>query len=110
MKAALTRYRALAWITGVLLLLLTLNLVLKYGLDQKGLGAWVAIAHGWMYLLYVIFAVELWFRTRLPTLPMIGVVLAGTVPAMSFVAERWVTRQVTPMLDAPAEPVARPAQ
>jgi integral membrane protein len=109
MKAALTRYRALAWITGVLLLLLTLNVILKYVLDQKGLGAWVAIAHGWMYLLYVVVAVDLWFRTRLPTLPMLFVVLAGTVPAMSFVAERWVTHRVTPMLEAPAQPLADPA-
>lgn len=110
MKAALTRYRVLAYVTGVLLLLLTLNLVLKYVLDQKGLGAWVAIAHGWMYLLYVIFAVELWFRTRLPALPMIGVVLAGTIPAMSFVAERWVTHRVAPLVDAPPQPVPGPAQ
>lgn len=109
MKAALTRYRALAYLTGVLLLLLTLNLVLKYGLDQKGLGAWVAIAHGWMYLLYVIFAVDLWFRTRLPALPMLLVVLAGTVPAMSFVAERWVTHRVVPMLDGAAPVPARPS-
>ena len=103
MKAALTRYRALAYLTGVLLLLLTLNLVLKYVLDQQGLGAWVAIAHGWMYLLYVIFAIDLWFRARLPVLPMLFVVLAGTVPAMSFVAERWVTGRVTPMLAGAAQ-------
>ena len=28
------------------------------------------------------------------------IVLAGTIPFMSFVAERWVTKQVRPLLDA----------
>jgi integral membrane protein len=98
-RQALLRYRVLAYATGVLLLLLTLNVVLKYVFDQKGMGAWVAIAHGWLYLVYVVVAVDLWFRTRLPTSRMLLVVLAGTVPGMSFVAERWVRRQVEPLLE-----------
>ena len=60
-----------------------------------GADAWVPITHGYLYLAYVVVAVDLWFRTRLPLLPMVGVVLAGTVPFMSFVAERWVTRRLT---------------
>lgn len=93
---ALLRYRVLAYATGVLLLLLTLNLILKYGFDQAGLGAWVAISHGWLYLAYVLVTVDLWFRTRLPVPQTVLVVLAGTVPAMSFVAERWITHRVRP--------------
>ncbi len=92
--AALTRYRVLAYATGVFLLLLTLHMVLKYGFDSEGLGEWVAITHGWLYLVYVVVAVDLWFRTRLPFVRMALVVVAGTVPFMSFVAERWVTRRV----------------
>jgi integral membrane protein len=102
MSAALTRYRILAYATGVLLLLLTFNVIVKYGFDQAGIGAWVAITHGWLYLAYVLVTADLWFRTRLP-LPQTGlVVLAGTVPAMSFVAERWITRRVRPMIAAEA--------
>ena len=110
-RSALTRYRLLAWATGVFLLLLTLHVVLEvvqwqadgvpFG-EAEGLGAWipgadawVPIMHGYLYLAYVVVAVDLWFRTRLPLLPMAGVVLAGTVPFMSFVAERWVTRRLT---------------
>jgi integral membrane protein len=92
-RSALTRYRVLAWATGVFLLLLTLHMVLKYGFDTEGLGHWIPMIHGWLYLAYVVVAVDLWFRTRLPLGPMIGVVLAGTIPFMSFVAERWVVRQ-----------------
>lgn len=105
MKPALTRYRILAYATGVLLLLLTLNVVLKYVLDRQGLGDWIAIAHGWLYLAYVLTSADLWLRTRLDTGRMVLVVLAGTVPLMSFVAERWVTRRVRPLL-AEETPVA----
>ena len=114
MTAALTRYRVLAYATGVLLLLLTLHVLLQLTqsgaggvFDQPGLGRWipgagtvVPIAHGYLYLAYVIVAVDLWFRTRLPFGPMVLVVLAGTVPAMSFVAERWVRSRVRPMIEA----------
>jgi integral membrane protein len=110
-RSALTRYRLLAWATGVFLLLLTLHVILQVvewqgdgvpysqteglGAVLPGADAWVPITHGYLYLVYVVVAVDLWFRTRLPLVPMVGVVLAGTVPFMSFVAERWVTRRVT---------------
>ncbi len=100
MKAALTRYRVLAYATGVFLVLLSVNLVIKYGLGREGLGAWLAIVHGWLYLAYVVVAVDLWFRTRLPFWRSVLVVLAGTVPLASFVAERWVTGRVRPMVEA----------
>lgn len=104
MGAALLRYRVLAWTTGVFLLLLTLHVVLKYGFDRPGLGAWVPIAHGWLYLLYVVITVDLWLRTRLDLGKTVLVVLAGTIPFASFFAERWVTHRVRPLL-----PQAAPA-
>lgn len=124
MKAALTRYRIMAWLTGVLLLLLTVHVViqvfevtgddLSWG-EAEGLGQWipgadtfVPIAHGYLYLIYVIATADLWFRTRIPLVKTLLVVIAGTVPAMSFVAERWVTRTVTPLLDG-ARGTAGPA-
>ena len=119
LAAALTRYRVMAWATGVLLLLLTLHVVLQLiqfdgetfswagvfeqqGLDVvvPGSGHVIPIMHGWLYLVYVVSAVDLWLRTRLPFGRTVLVVLAGTVPAMSFVAERWVTSRVQPMIAA----------
>ena len=116
MRSALIRYRALAWGTGVFLLLLTLHVLvqwrqsasegLAYG-DAPGLGRWipgadhwVPMVHGYLYLVYVIVAVDLWFRARLPIGRTVLVVLAGTVPFMSFVAERWVTSRLRPMIEA----------
>ena len=96
-RAALTRYRVLAYATGVFLLLLTAEVILKYGFDTD-IGSWIPIVHGWLYLAYVIVAADLWFRTRLPIGGMLLVLIAGTVPLASFAAERWVTRRVLPML------------
>lgn len=102
MTAALTRYRVLAYATGVFLILLTTNIVLKYVLDAPHLGDWLAIVHGWLYLAYVIVTVDLWFRSRqqdpdrLPFRPTVAVVLAGTIPFASFVAERWVRGRMVP--------------
>jgi integral membrane protein len=112
-KSALTRYRVLAYATGVFLLLLTANIILKYLLHTAHLGPWVAIGHGWLYLAYVVVTVDLWFRTRLDVLRTALVVLAGTVPFMSFVAERWVRAQVEPLVAAEeraAAPSAGPAR
>jgi integral membrane protein len=120
-KAALTRYRVMAWATGVLLLLLTLHVVVQAFQKQPGqplfeaeglsavvpgAGTLIPIAHGWLYLIYVIVSLDLWFRTRLNTLRMVGVVLAGTIPFMSFVAERWVRHQLEPRLEAQTAPAA----
>ena len=105
MKPALTRYRVMAYLTGVFLLLLSTNLILKYVLDTAHLGPWVAIAHGWLYLIYVIVTVDLWFRTRLDVVRTVLVVLAGTIPFMSFMAERWVRAQVEPLIELEDEDV-----
>jgi len=97
-KSALTRYRVMAYVTGVFLLLLTTNVILKYVLHTGHLGPWVAIGHGWLYLIYVIVTVDLWFRTRMDVTRTVLVVLAGTIPFMSFVAERWVRTQLAPLI------------
>ncbi len=118
MKSALTRYRVLAYATGVFLLLLTAHVLVQWrqssadaipfrqalGLGQwlPGGQTWIPVTHGYLYLAYVIVTVDLWFRTRLPVARTVLVVLAGTVPFMSFVAERWVRHQVQPMIAAAA--------
>jgi integral membrane protein len=123
-KSALTRYRVMAYTTGVFLLLLTAHVIVQYAQsrsrdipfgDAKGLGdylpggqAWIPIAHGYLYLIYVVVTVDLWFRTRLEVGRTVLVVLAGTIPFMSFIAERWVRHQVTAML--PPEDAAVPSQ
>jgi integral membrane protein len=119
LSGSLTRYRVLAYATGVFLLLLTLHVVVQFAQASSqhiafsqalGLGkwlpsgeVWIPTTHGWLYLLYVIAAVDLWMRTRLPFGRMLLVVLAGTIPVMSFVAERWVSGRLRPMIAAVSE-------
>lgn len=58
---------------------------------------WLALmwtAHGWFYMGYLITAFLLAMRLRWSVGRTLAVLLAGTVPGMSFVAERWVVRQV----------------
>ena len=118
-NSSLTRYRVLAYTTGVFLLLLTVHVIVQWRQavsadipfsQAHGLGKWlpggqfwIPAGHGWLYLAYVIASLDLWMRTRLPFFRMLLVVLAGTVPAMSFVAEHWVTARVRPMAAAIVE-------
>jgi integral membrane protein len=85
----------MAYVTGAFLLLLCVELVLKYGLNggQPVLGNWIAITHGWIYVAYLVTVVDLWSSLRWPLRRLVVLVLAGVVPVLSFVAERRVTRE-----------------
>lgn len=94
-QGALTRYRVMAFVTGVVLLAGCVALVLKYGTSVKS-EPWTGylwVAHGYFYLVYVIVAAVLGFRLHWPLARFVLVILAGTIPTMSFVAEHFVTRQ-----------------
>jgi integral membrane protein len=102
----LTRFRIFAWATGVALLLLVfVAMPLKYVADESTPVAVVAPIHGWLYVGYVITAFVVAYRLRWSLGRTVLLLLAGTVPFMSFVAERKVLRQARPALAAP-EPVA----
>ena len=96
LRGSLARYRVFAYITGVLLAFMTVvGLPYRYFFD--GDAAWYSIGwmlHGWVYVAYVATALDLVFRLRWSLLRALGVVLAGTIPFMSFVAERKVTHAV----------------
>ncbi|HEU0086153.1 MAG TPA: DUF3817 domain-containing protein [Pseudonocardiaceae bacterium] len=101
MVRRLLAYRVMAYVTGVLLLLLCTSMVLKYGFGNDVLN-WSAYAHGWMYMVYLITVVLLGTAVRWRPGRMVLVALAGTIPLMSFVAERSVTREVRTRLGASA--------
>ncbi|CAM5587280.1 hypothetical protein SFUMM280S_08253 [Streptomyces fumanus] len=61
-KSVLTRYRVMAYVTGVLLILLCLGMIAKYLLKMDGADDFtrvVSIAHGWLYVIYLVFAFDL---------------------------------------------------
>jgi len=111
LPGALLRYRVMAYVTGVLLAAMTL-IAIPYKLIYGGDPIWYGIGwmmHGWAYIVYVAAALDLVFRLRWGLLQALGVVLAGTVPFMSFVAERKVTHAVTARMGTDDE-VATPAK
>ena len=79
----------MAWVTGVMLLVLVfVAMPLKYLGDDERLVHVVGVAHGWLYLVYLLAALTLAYQGRWKPLRTILVLLAGTVPFASFVAER----------------------
>jgi integral membrane protein len=93
-SGSLKAYRVMAFVTGVVLLSGCIALILKYATSWKlepGTG-YLWVAHGYLYLVYVIVTGVLGFKLRWPLARYVLVMLAGTIPTASFIAEHFVTR------------------
>ncbi|MFD7992557.1 DUF3817 domain-containing protein [Streptomyces mexicanus] len=109
-RSVLTRYRVMAYVTGVLLVLLCLSMIAKYGLDIDGAADFtrvVAIAHGWLYVIYLIFAFDLGSKAKMPVGRQLWVLLAGTIPTAAFFVERKISRELETKVDGPAPAAAK---
>lgn len=134
-KAAATFYKVAAWITGVMLLLLVVEMILRYGfdvflyaggttvangtdnvlslaadgavVDGVNVSIVVLIAHGWLYVLYLLAVFLLWSRMRWGLGQFIAIALGGVVPFLSFIMEARVHKQVMRELDSHPEAVRR---
>jgi integral membrane protein len=102
-KGTLVLYRVMAFVTGFVLLGGTIALILKYGtsLDMEPGTGILWLAHGYLYLIYVIVTGVLGYKLRWPLARYALVMLAGTIPTMSFVAEHFVTRATRAAADQP---------
>lgn len=104
-SGVLTRYRVMAWVTGVLLLVLVfVAMPLKYIGDDDRMVAVVGVMHGWLYMAYLVTAFMLAYRLRWSLGRTVLLLLAGTIPFMSFVAERRVVHEVRRRAAAGAAP------
>ncbi|THG29766.1 DUF3817 domain-containing protein [Naasia lichenicola] len=118
-RTALAVYRVLAYATGVMLLILVVEIVLKYvfGLELElgGVGGFIAlvpsgsvqainlslvfqITHGYLYLAYLIADFVLITFMRWPITRFILIAAGGVVPLLSFFTERRIHREVTDYL------------
>lgn len=90
-RGAMSRYRFMAILTGVMLLILCLELFFKYVVEVQPvidyLG-WVPYAHGWIYVVYLVTVFDLWSKMRWRFGRLATMVFAGVVPVMSFVLEK----------------------
>ena len=108
-------YRVAAWITGILLILLTVEIIAKYGFGsevemfgEKGFFALVPdgtvqafnlsqailIAHGWFYVVYLFTCFRVWSILRWPFWRFLWLASGGLFPILSFVIEHYATKTV----------------
>ncbi|WP_010541936.1 DUF3817 domain-containing protein [Dietzia alimentaria] len=86
---ALKRYRVLAWITGIWLLVLTAEMIYKYLIlgnssDAPEWFTYIGQAHGVFYIIYLFMTLDLAIKARWPAARTLLTALAGTVPFLSF--------------------------
>ena len=110
MKTAVLRYRVMAYVTGVVLVVLCFVGIPLQVAGHPTVANDVGVVHGILYIIYLVFAWILSRRLRLATKPTVIMLLAGTIPIMTFIVERWITRQfINPALAAlpgqPSQPV-----
>jgi integral membrane protein len=94
-ETALRAYRIAAWVTGVgLVVLVFVAMPLKYFFGQPQLVAIVGVAHGFLYMAYIVATLILAERCRWKPLDALLILIAGTIPLAGFFAERRVTQRV----------------
>jgi integral membrane protein len=121
-KSLLNAYRVMATVVGVLLIVLCLvGLPLHWahlvdpawfpvGSNGEQLGddisKYLGVAHGWLYMIFVVVTFALSRRAGWDIGFTLVTILSGTVPILSFWAERRATRSVRAQL---ADPVPAPS-
>jgi integral membrane protein len=84
----------MAYVTGtVLLIACFVAIPLTHVFHHPTFGRVVWTMHGWLYLLYLMAAVHLAMARRWKLTRLVLVLLAGTIPFLSFVMERKLSRE-----------------
>jgi integral membrane protein len=94
LKPALLRYRITTYVVGTLLIVLTYGTIQKYAGGDDTIVSLVGRLHGFLYMVFLVVTADLARRARWTFKYTILIMLAGTVPVLSFVAERAVVRRV----------------
>ena len=102
-RGALLRYRVMANIIGVFLIVLIcvgvpLKHLLTEGSTWQTIGAditeVVGIMHGFLYMIFLVVAADLARRARFPLWFAVVTLVLGTIPFLSFVGEHNATKRV----------------
>jgi integral membrane protein len=111
MRAAVLRYRVMAYITGVVLIILCFVGIPLQVAGHPAMANNVGVVHGILYIIYLVFAWLLSRKLKLANGPTVLLLLAGTVPIMTFIVERWMSRRyIQPALASAEVPaVQQPA-
>src|SRR5579862_5147258 len=100
----------MAYLTGVVLLVLCVFTVLQFFAHVAATVNLIGVIHGLLYIVYLLVSYPLTRRLGLGRWPTIAVLLAGTVPVMTFIVEARVRhRYLTPARTARAPRAPRPS-
>jgi integral membrane protein len=95
LAGAVVRYRVMAWIVGVgLLILVFVGVPLQYGAGVPQVSEIVGPFHGFLYIVYLLCAVDLARRARFTLLQMAGMIAAGFLPFVAFIVEHRVMKRL----------------
>ena len=95
MSGALLRYRIIANVVGVVLIVFILIAVpIRYLAGEPHLSETISPIHGFLYVVYLAATVDLSRRAGWSLPRTVGVMLAGTIPFLSFVVERRTTQDL----------------
>ncbi|GAA4116322.1 DUF3817 domain-containing protein [Enteractinococcus coprophilus] len=133
-RSAMGLYKFTSWLTGIFLLLLVLQMIVKYGFQRElfaggvtedgnefvlglfheqavvegiNISLLVLIVHGWLYVLYLLACFRLWSMMRWGGVRLLAMAGGGVVPFLSFFVEKKVNHQAEAELAAHPEGVLR---
>jgi integral membrane protein len=95
LRLAVRAYRLMAYVTGAMLIILCFICVpLRYFGHDPGPAEIVGACHGVLYMIYLVvaFIMTRLVRMKVASFGTVIVLLAGTIPVLTFIVERWVSR------------------
>ncbi len=94
LKTPIGRLRLFAILEGISFLLFAITMPLKYGLQIPEPNFYVGMAHGWLFILYVIFCIQNIFLHRWSFKVSILSLAASLIPFGTFYADAKVFKPV----------------
>lgn len=93
--AALLRYRVMAYTVGTgLIILVFVGMPLQFGFGHPSVVQIVGPIHGFLYIVYLVAALDLARRARFTLLQMAAMIGAGLLPFLAFIIEHYITRDL----------------
>jgi integral membrane protein len=96
-NSAILRFRVMAILCGVNLLLLVVGYMpAKYLFNALDTNEWliaIPIAHGYLYIAYILTALQIGVQKKMSLVTILALIAAGTLPFASFIAERKVVKK-----------------
>ena len=93
-RTALLAYRFMAWATGLWLIALCYEIVVRYIVKVPNPPVWIGVVLGWVYFLYLLSTLNLSVKVRWPIVKTFGILLSGTVPLLGIIIEHFQTKNI----------------